>query len=162
VTASSESRAGQPRSELRVPWSLAMAACGLAAILTPNAARFSSAVGIPLLVGGSALMLISMSMVGDRHTLVVDGPYRWVRHPAYVGLLTMLAGLVIFTWSFWGALAFAPAAVLTYARARREEHNLHLRFGARYEAYRQQVPFAWPRITLSHGGGQGEPDVRRK
>lgn len=73
-------------------------------------------------------------------SLVAAGPYRYTRNPMYLGMT--LVGLAV-------ALAFAsvPATVLTLLAAlivdrvviRREEAYLQRRFGADYDAYRQQV-----------------------
>jgi len=33
--------------------------------------------------------------IRDNHELVMDGPYGWVRHPAYTGVLLIVAGVVL-------------------------------------------------------------------
>ena len=33
--------------------------------------------------------------IRDNHELVTDGPYGWVRHPAYTGILLIVAGVVL-------------------------------------------------------------------
>ena len=154
MTVFSNTDSGQPRSELVLPWTLVITACLLAAVATANKTTLSLVLGGPMLAAGGLLMLASLAALGDKHTLVTDGPYRWVRHPFYLGLLVMLAGAVIATWSLAGALLFVPALILTLARARREEHTLRLRFGARYDAYRQRVPFILPIPQLAPPGSQ--------
>ena len=70
--------------------------------------------------------------------LVTHGIYRYVRHPMYVSVQLMGAGLVMlnrhtFMWLVWGALA-----VVLYLKARREE-TLWCGHDPRYEAYRARV-----------------------
>jgi protein-S-isoprenylcysteine O-methyltransferase Ste14 len=74
--------------------------------------------------------------IQHQHLLIVDGPYRYVRHPAYTGLLLALfaaglamgdifALLLLLLTSFW-ALA---------ARIAIEEKMLLDKFGNRYVDY---------------------------
>lgn len=61
--------------------------------------------------------------------LVRSGPYRWFRHPIYLGNALTLIGF------FWGAgvrwtwLALVPYTVVVVWRVRREEHFLKQKFG---------------------------------
>jgi methyltransferase len=43
--------------------------------------------------------------------IVATGPYRWLRHPNYVGVLGELAGVAAFT----GALVSGPVAIVAFA-----------------------------------------------
>ena len=133
-----------PLSELKLPWSLAVAACVVAATMTASKTTLSLAIGGLLLAAGSLLALSALLALGDRSRLVSKGLYGWVRHPFYLGLLVMLVGAVIVTRSLIGALLFIPALTLTLARARREEHNLRLQFGASHQASPARVPFIFP------------------
>lgn len=75
-------------------------------------------------------------------TFVVRGPYRWVRHPWYLGAIMLLWSgtdvsadrlLLNVLWTAWICLG-----------ARLEERDLRNEFGAAYDAYRQQVPMLIP------------------
>ena len=44
------------------------------------------------------------------HELIVDGPYGWVRHPIYTGILLMPAGTALAVGEWRGVLAVALAA----------------------------------------------------
>jgi protein-S-isoprenylcysteine O-methyltransferase len=84
----------------------------------------------------------------DDHRLVTDGPYRFLRHPAYTGAIVTIAGIGLFmnNWvSFLGALA---AGLLAYAfRIRVEERALASRFGEAFVVQRERswavFPFVW-------------------
>jgi protein-S-isoprenylcysteine O-methyltransferase Ste14 len=70
-----------------------------------------------------------------RHTLVVTGPYQWVRHPFYVaaGLALLANSLAAANWFILltGGLTFA----LIVHRISIEEAELVARFGDQYQDY---------------------------
>jgi methyltransferase len=58
--------------------------------------------------------------------LVTSGPYRWMRHPNYVGVMGELAGVAIALSAFiTGTLALATFAWILVRRIRVEERALH-------------------------------------
>jgi protein-S-isoprenylcysteine O-methyltransferase Ste14 len=69
------------------------------------------------------------------HTLVTDGPYRFVRNPFYdvVALLTLSSALMTGNWFVF--LAGGSLFVLMAVRTRIEEAHLIARFGDTYRAY---------------------------
>jgi len=81
------------------------------------------------------------------HTVVQSGPYQWIRHPAYTGMLLAHVGFVLFFFN-WSALAvffgvFLPAVVL---RILTEEKTLlpALPGYAEYALPRKRLlPFIW-------------------
>lgn len=70
------------------------------------------------------------------HTLVVSGPYRWVRHPFYdcMALFALSVALMMANW-FVVAAGIATFALLAL-RSNTEEQKLLDRFGQPYRAYR--------------------------
>jgi methyltransferase len=94
-----------------------------------------TAVGLALFVAGEALRGWSMLALGARWTtrvvvlpaapLVATGPYRFLRHPIYVGVSLFLAGFCA-AFALWGSLAAVAAlqAVALRIRIRREESAL--------------------------------------
>lgn len=70
------------------------------------------------------------------HTLVVRGPYRWVRHPFYdcMALFVLSVALMMANW-FVVAAGIATFALLA-VRSNTEEQKLLERFGQPYRAYR--------------------------
>lgn len=118
------------------------------------------ALGTLLYVAGLALVLSGRLALGQMynvsssfgaqlysgHRLITHGPYAFVRHPMYLGiLLTGLGGLLLYrTWTF--ALVLATFLGLP-ERARHEEKALAAEFGEQWEAYRQRVPAWLPRLV---------------
>lgn len=81
----------------------------------------------------------------EGHHLVIDGPYRIVRHPIYSAMLGMLIATGL-GYSHWLALiAAVPVyAIGTMIRVRIEEKLLREEFGERYDEYAQRVPAVIP------------------
>lgn len=79
------------------------------------------------------------------HQLVTSGPYAFMRHPMYSGLLLAAWGslLVYITWTALGFAIFAPFILL---RARREDAALEAEFGDEWREYRSHVQGFFPRI----------------
>jgi protein-S-isoprenylcysteine O-methyltransferase Ste14 len=84
------------------------------------------------------------------HRVVDSGPYRWVRHPIYTGILAAALSVAILDGT---GGAFAGAALITLGlamKARLEEGFLKRELGAAsYEAYAARTPMLvpWPRRT---------------
>lgn len=77
--------------------------------------------------------------------LVRDGPYRFLRHPVYLGLTVVLAGLAFIRGSGPGLLGafglFLPSAAY---RARLEERALASAFGKDWEEHSSRTGFLLP------------------
>lgn len=78
--------------------------------------------------------------------LITSGPYAFIRHPMYSGL--MLAGVgslfIYLTWTTFLCAVFAPFIII---RARREEAVLAEEFGEEWQTYHKRVPAFFPRFT---------------
>jgi protein-S-isoprenylcysteine O-methyltransferase Ste14 len=79
--------------------------------------------------------------------LVVRGPYRWVRNPMYVAVLSVLIGEAI----LFRAFLLVGYAILFWAVVHSfvvlvEEPSLLGQFGVDYETYRRTVPRWIPRL----------------
>ena len=78
------------------------------------------------------------------HELIQTGPYRFLRHPMYTGMLGMAAGTAIVSGQYHALLGVA-LFVLAYARKiRMEEHVLAAEFGEPYAIYRQRTGCTHP------------------
>lgn len=78
------------------------------------------------------------------HELVTSGPYAWVRHPIYTGLLLAFAGSALAQGEWRGVLALGLAGAALWRKLRLEEHWLRERFGAAYLAYCRRVAALLP------------------
>ena len=79
-------------------------------------------------------------------TLVTSGPFRWVRHPMYTGVMAIAAGITLRTAS-WTALILLVAIVIFFeVKARWEEARLLDRY-AGYLAYRRTTGRFVPRVA---------------
>ena len=81
-----------------------------------------------------------------RHTLVTDGPYRWVRHPFYVAFALAMAADSLVTANWFLALTGALAVALIAIRTRTEEEKLIERFGDQYRHYMERTGRFIPRL----------------
>jgi protein-S-isoprenylcysteine O-methyltransferase Ste14 len=113
--------------------------------------------GVVIAGTGLGIRVWSMRVLGRDYTRslrtraaqsVIDrGPYRYVRHPGYLGsILVWFGSRLAVNWLV--ALATAVALLSVYAyRINAEERMLGDHFGDSYEAYRTRswrlVPFVW-------------------
>ncbi len=82
--------------------------------------------------------------VKENHELVVSGPYAWVRHPIYTGLLAGFIGSALARGEWRGALALLIAWLALWRKYRLEERWMTERFGAAYVDYRRRTPALVP------------------
>jgi protein-S-isoprenylcysteine O-methyltransferase Ste14 len=81
-----------------------------------------------------------------QHTLVVTGPYQWVRHPFYICAALLILAM---TLTAANALFLVPGGLvilLLGLRTRVEERNLLNRFGEDYRKYMQRTGRFFPRF----------------
>jgi protein-S-isoprenylcysteine O-methyltransferase Ste14 len=71
--------------------------------------------------------------------MVIDGPYKWVRHPMYTAALSISSGLacLIQSWVFF--YVFCIYLVLTIPLIPVEEDGLWKAYGEQYVVYRQKT-----------------------
>lgn len=114
-------------------------------------------IGVVLCAVGGAVRLWPVFVLGNRfsglvaiqpgHTLVTGGIYRFIRHPSYLGLLTMTLGWGLAFRSGVGVILAALYLPPLLARIRSEERLLQSQFGAEYDAYRARtsrlIPGVW-------------------
>ncbi len=88
-----------------------------------------------------------------RHELATAGPYRYVRHPQYVGFVAIMFGFLL-QWPTLLTLAMFPVLVFMYVRlALAEEHDSEREFGNAWLLYAA----ATPRFVPSWHGVQQRP-----
>jgi len=84
--------------------------------------------------------------IRDNHEFVRSGPFRWMRHPAYLSMILELVAV--------GLVLHAPITMLViipflyvpilFTRIRIEEAALIEKFGDSYRAYRKTTPALFP------------------
>lgn len=81
----------------------------------------------------------------DEHAIERRGPYRWIRHPGYLGSLLALNGIAMASGNLAVLATSLLATVAAYAyRIRVEDEMLVEAFGEAYAAYRREVPALIP------------------
>jgi protein-S-isoprenylcysteine O-methyltransferase Ste14 len=71
----------------------------------------------------------------EDHKLITTGPYRYVRHPMYLGVFTYTIGLMMISLDVLVILFFAFTIWVNYRRIPREEQMLIQKFGNEYIEY---------------------------
>jgi protein-S-isoprenylcysteine O-methyltransferase Ste14 len=102
--------------------------------------------GLGLIVFGLSVRSWAAGTLHKRTRLATTGPYAMVRHPLYIGSLSMMFGfcaLVDDGRNFW--IALGPIFVLYIFRALHEEKNIAALFPTQWPAYAARVPRFVPR-----------------
>ncbi len=74
------------------------------------------------------------------HCLITDGPYRFIRHPGYLGFLVGFASWGLPLGSWWSILPAVPVALLFLRRVLIEDRFLHENLPG-YEEYAGRVAY---------------------
>lgn len=83
----------------------------------------------------------------EGHDLVTNGPYRFVRHPIYSGLLLLALGWAVWRGRASGFLGLAVMIVLFWIKARDEEALMIEHFGDAYRRYKERVKALIPYVA---------------
>jgi len=86
--------------------------------------------------------------VKEGHELIRSGPYSYVRHPIYTGLLAAVLGTAIASGTVRAALAFLIIAAALLRKLRIEEGFMRETFPGEYQRYSAAVPALIPFIRL--------------
>lgn len=126
-----------PRDRTLVPYALARLATVAAAVLGPLPwSRWTWWLVLPAAVfaGGIALRLWAVRTLGrcyshrvvrqPEHGVVNTGPYAWVRHPAYAGMLAAHVGFVAFFRNGYSVAGLVLLAAAIAVRIRVEDRML--------------------------------------
>jgi protein-S-isoprenylcysteine O-methyltransferase Ste14 len=106
-------------------------------------------IGLAIEAGGFLLAVRARRVLGKHwngeitikvdHELIRTGPYKYIRHPIYAGLLLLYLGAAIVSGQWHALLGFTIAAVAYVRKTRMEEANLKRGFPGEYEDYRRQT-----------------------
>lgn len=113
------------------------------------AGHASALLGIALVVAGIAFAIWARLTLGgnwsatvtlkESHTLIQRGPYRWVRHPIYTGLLLASLGTAVVAGSLHSFAALPIIFFGLWLKMATEENLMLQTFGAQYVEYMRQV-----------------------
>lgn len=112
--------------------------------------------GVAITVAGIALAAWARQSLGENwsdkivlkvdHQLVRNGPYAYLRHPIYSGVLLGIAGTALAVGEVRGILALVLLGSSYWVKAIREEKVLVSQFGDAFEDYRRSAGFLIPRL----------------
>jgi protein-S-isoprenylcysteine O-methyltransferase Ste14 len=122
-----------------------------------------SALGLVLVVLAGVLRLRAIRALGrfwslhvevrERHEFIREGPYQFVRHPAYSAFVVEHVAVPLIGNAWWSLAAalllYVPVVLL---RLQREEAALVGKFGDAYRAYQQDVGALIPKWSAFRAG----------
>lgn len=80
------------------------------------------------------------------HQLIRSGPYAYLRHPIYSGVLLAVTGTALAIGEWRGVTALVVMAINYFVKAKREERILAARFGEDFAKYKLHAGFLLPRF----------------
>lgn len=114
--------------------------------------------GIALTVAGMAFAIWARAYLGGNwssnvtvkvdHQLVRTGPYRWVRHPIYSGLILAMIGTALNRRTVRGVIAIVLLWVAFTLKSKIEERFMEATFGPEYDEYRRGTGALVPRLRF--------------
>lgn len=123
--------------------------------LFPSSAAVQS-VGVLLMLLGCGFAIWARFTLGRNwsgtvtvkidHALITGGPYAWVRHPIYSGILLALLGTAVVGGTLIGALEVVAVAFALWLKLRTEEKFMLETFGEQYTDYQQHVKALIPHV----------------
>lgn len=127
----------------RVPLGFASAAI---AVLVARPSWDSWRAGLLVAGAGELLRIWAAGHIEKSREVTRSGPYRWTRHPLYVGSAVIAVGVVIAGRSTLLAIVAGTYMTVTIAAAiRTEEAYLRQAFGDTYDRYRSSRADPMPR-----------------
>lgn len=83
--------------------------------------------------------------IREEQSLITTGPYRYIRHPMYVALITVGIGMTFLSANWYFGLPFIAVIVVIFFRIKKEEEVMIDKFGEEYIHYMKRtkrfIPF---------------------
>jgi protein-S-isoprenylcysteine O-methyltransferase Ste14 len=124
-------------------------------VVPQNAA--AAVIGLLLTVGGLLFAVWARIALGANwsgtvtiksgHNLIRRGPYRWIRHPIYTGILLSFLGTILLQGEVRAFLGFGLVLLALYRKAKREERFLSEEFGDGFAEHTKQTGMFLPRFS---------------
>jgi protein-S-isoprenylcysteine O-methyltransferase Ste14 len=127
------------------------------------AARFVPAsptvgkIGVALTVAGIAFAIWARWHLGENwsatvtlkegHELISSGPYRYIRHPIYTGMLLAFVGTALALGEYRALVSIGIVLVAFYAKAKKEERFLTQEFGEKFREHSRRTGMFLPKFT---------------
>lgn len=94
------------------------------------------------------------------HTLVLHGPYRWVRHPFYDSAALLIVAIALIAANWFLFVTGVALLCLLIIRTRTEEEHLVARFGDAYRRYMDRTGRFLPGIGATRRAEVVRPTAR--
>ena len=131
-------------------------ACAAIAYWLASPSMRSILIGALVALPGEAIRVWAAGHLDKGREITRSGPYRFVRHPLYLGSAVLGVGFIIAAANWQVALLVGGYLALTLTAAmRNEETSLDERFGGEYAAYREgraaptERPFSVARVLAN-------------
>jgi protein-S-isoprenylcysteine O-methyltransferase Ste14 len=123
-----------------------------------NGNIFFMLAGAALLIAGTAFRVYAIRTLGNyfsatvqiksEHRIIIEGPYKILRHPSYTGAYIAMLGSAVFLQSITGVLIFGVGMLFVYhLRIKAEEQTMIQNFDGEYLDYSKNTykmfPFVW-------------------
>lgn len=79
-------------------------------------------------------------------TLMIEGIYKYIRHPQYLGFLLITLGLNVMWLTIITLIMWPILAVLYWRLAKKEDKEMEEKFGEEFLEYKRRVPGFIPRL----------------
>jgi protein-S-isoprenylcysteine O-methyltransferase Ste14 len=119
--------------------------------------RFMIVLGLAMIIAGIAIRFVAIATlrrnfsgllrIREGHTLVKNGIYKYVRHPAYFGAIVLFLGFPVMLSSIIGFVVMLLLVPYLLHRIKLEESMLIGHFGVEYKEYmktsKKLIPFVY-------------------
>ncbi len=126
-------------ARMRVPLGFV---CAAAVLYLARPSLFSLVIGGAVSMAGEGIRVWAAGHLDKGREVTQSGPYRWMRHPLYVGSAIVALGAALAAADISAALIIGGYVALAIGAAiSHEEENMRERFGQEYDRYlRSPVP----------------------
>lgn len=115
----------------------------------PN--KVSLFLGLMFIILGVTIRVWAAGYIKKNEVLTIEGPYKYVRNPLYLGSFLVGTGLCICSFNLLLFLIYlATFYLIYYITIIEEEKNLRTFFKKEYEEYKKNVPCFIPKFKIKN------------